>query len=439
MLSINTKRIAASALLFLSMSIPFRALAFPAEVTVFSPTAFLPFQTALTSLGTAIVTSVNSGSAAIMGSTSPQYGVPVGLNAVKAAIDASAAKASKERLESTQVMIDQIANSSASTSHENSVVNGAYDGAAGICAHTAAAAAGVVGDKAVAYTAQRYTRGAAVRASTAGSFKEQLNDVQQSHRDQYCDPETDPKRCVNSALSPAKPSLKVKTSDGDVSLANADVDAKTLFNGSGGGSKQSNRANLTFTQANMDAAGALNENIISSGDNPRALSGAEFDTPDGKTYEGLRLAYLARRSVAETILAEILAERAPIEGSKEILTALEKNTPKELRPYITGRINYIKSFNEFATNPKISPLELMDIQVKSRIDNPDWLSFVNTAPTMQLQREQVIMQALALRMQYMDIRRKEELAVLASITASESLKANMLPRLQAVLASLAKH
>lgn len=317
---------------------------------------------------------------------------------------------------------------------EQQSLNGAFLGAANTCAVQAGASSATVADMTTAYTAQRYATAAAVRQAKAPPTADQLAGGVVNHRIYYCNPDTDPKKCSDGTAAANVP----LAGGGKVDLKDADVKAKSLFDGVGDGT--GNTTNLTYTKDQMDASHAFIDNVIAVGDAPKGLSPTEFDTVAGKSYHGLQLAYTARLDLSRQTLEEIASARSPIPGSDQTLKAMLDNTSSDygMKGYIQDRINMIKKFSQFSGTPQVSPIELLDIQVKSRSDNAGWMSYINIATSDQVRREQVMIAALSLRMQYMQMRQSERIAAMQAITSAETAKANMLPRLQSTLKQIGK-
>ncbi len=121
---------------------------------------------------------------------------------------------------------------------EQQSLNGAFLGAANTCASQAGASTATVADMTTAYTAQRYATAAAVRQAKAPSTADQLAGDVKNHRTYYCNPDTDPKKCVDGTAV-----AKVKLAGGGaVDLKDADVKAKSLFDGVGDGTGNTTKA-----------------------------------------------------------------------------------------------------------------------------------------------------------------------------------------------------
>lgn len=312
-------------------------------------------------------------------------------------------------------------------------MDGAYLPAGNTCADRAAAATASASDGTVAYQAKRYGAAMRYRAAKAPDTREQLNDAVENHRIYYCDPATDPLRCNGHA--PAKTFSK---NGKQITMPDADSSAKTLFDGAGNGEHISN---LTYVPEQMDAAGAYINSALAVGDTPRALSPAEAKTDEGQVYQGLKLAYEARISLSREVLLQIQGSRAPIEGSDQLLQGMVDSTSADygMKDYVQGRVKEIQKFQAFNSSPKVSPMELLDIQVKSRSDNPGWLAYINNAERDQVVKEQTVMMSLQLRMQYMQLRQQEMTSALLAINSAETTKANLLPKINTTMSNLTRH
>lgn len=315
-------------------------------------------------------------------------------------------------------------------------MNGAYLPAGNTCADRTAAATGSVTDQTVAYQSARYGNAMRVRASKAPDAREQLYSIAKNHEIYYCDKKTDPLQC-NGQKQPGK---TVKTTDGDMPMPDGDTSAKSLFDGAG---DDKHLANLTFTQGQEEAANAFINNMIDSGDTPRALSPAEAVTSEGQIYQGLKLAYESRIDMSRMAMANILAARTHIADSDNLVKAMQDTIPANdygMKDYLDDRVKkmqkYSPSFND--TTP-ISPMELLDIQVKMRSDNAGWMTYINNAERDQVAKEQAIMTSLLLRIQYMQLRNQEVQVALQAVASAESAKANMIPRINAAAHGLSNN
>lgn len=312
-------------------------------------------------------------------------------------------------------------------------MDGGYLPAGNTCADRSAASVATVSEQTIAYQAKRYGSSMRFRAAKAGGSREQLNEVVDNHRIYYCDPATDPLRCNGHV--PAKMYSK---DNKPVTMPDADSSSKSLFDGAGNGDHISN---LTYVPEQMDAAGAYINTTIAAGDTPAALSPAEAKTDEGQVYQGLKLAYEARISLSREVLLEIQGSRAPIAGSDQLLNNMLETTSSDygMKDYLERRINEIKKFDWFSKAAQVSPIELLDIQVKSRSDNAGWLAYINNADRDQVVKEQAVMMSLMLRMQYMQLRQSEKTAALQAISSAEAAKANLLPKIDTTMKNLMRH
>lgn len=311
--------------------------------------------------------------------------------------------------------------------------NGAYLPAGNTCADRAAANVSAAADATVTYTSKSFGVAAKRSVAKAPAPKDQLANAVKEHRTDYCDPKTDPKRCDGNA-----PTNTYEKDGKRVSMPDGDTDSKSLFDGAGDETKA--EGNLTYTKEQSIAAAAYVKNAIDSGDTPRGLSAAEFDTEEGRAYHGLKLAFESRVGLSRNILTDIHSARAPIKGSEGLLDEMVSATSTDfnMREYITNRQNEIKKFGQFKSRAPVSPMEIIDIQVKSRSDNAAWWKYINNAAPDQVRKEQAVMMAIGLRMQYMQLRQSEMLSAIQAINAAEATKANMQPRLQSALNNLSR-
>lgn len=397
-------------------------------VTEFMPPAALQLATLFGSITAAITASI--GTVATPGALTNPIANPMVANfaTINGTLMGIQADQKITQAESSKQLVEQLRNNQVAAPTQIAATNGVFMGAPTTCAEVASVNVATVAEQTVAYQNQKYSSGSRSRLSKAGTPQDQVKEQTDQHRKSYCDPATDPKKCTDQSGTTAS----VPVAGGSVKLLDADVKSSSMFTGTGDG--KTTFSNLTFTKEQMAAARAFSENTISVGDTPRGLSPAELNKPEGKVYHGLKLAYTARISMSQDVLSDIISFREPIQGSDDTLKAMLDSTTSNngLSQYIQGRIDAIKKFYEFST-PKVSAIELLDIQVKSRTNNPGWIAFVDTALPAQLARESVLMQAASLNLQYMLYRQNEKIMALQAITAAESAKTNTLPRVQAAL------
>jgi len=255
----------------------------------------------------------------------------------------------------------------------------------------------------------------AAAAGNAPSIPEQQALVDDTHRHTYCNPDTDPQKCKDGRTE--------KNEKGEL-MADADKSSESLFSGAG----VSGRAeNLTFTPKQLDAAEKYIKNVIDSADTPRKLTSSEYDTAEGKKYEGLRTVYESKMSMSRNVLIDIKSQRTPMESSSKILDAIRDGSPVGGAGYINDRVTRLLGWHP---NGDISPLELMDIDIGRRADNPAWYEAINTsADQISLLREQTFMLAMMLKMQYAQMRQHEVTSALSATTSAETTKSNMKPKL----------
>jgi hypothetical protein len=256
---------------------------------------------------------------------------------------------------------------------------------------------------------------AAAAAGNAPSIPEQQALVDDIHHHTYCNPDTDPEKCKNGRTE--------KNEKGE-DMMDADKSSESLFSGAG---VPGRTEDLTFTPKQLEAAEKYIKNVIDSADTPRKLTPSEYDTAEGKKYEGLRTVYESRMSLARNVLIDIKSQRTPMKDSSEILDAIRDGSPVGGAGYINNRVARLLGWDP---DGNISPLELMDIDIRRRVDNPAWYEAINTsADQVSLLREQTFMLAMLLKMQYMQMRQHEVTAALEATSSAESTKANMKPKL----------
>ena len=293
-------------------------------------------------------------------------------------------------------------------------------------ASTAAAAAPVSQNYAYYKSAASY-RGA-FRAGNAGAAPDQKRQVQSNHFNYYCDPNTDPSKCANAPAPQGNGSTK------NEAMVSADERATSLFGGAGA---VGHVENLTYTAKQQQAAQDYITNAVDGTDAPRKLSAAEYNTPQGQQYEGLRVAYESRMSLSRDALEFVLAARTPIVGSHQAVADMANGDLATGQPptaITASASNYVKSKLNDPTNGillyspsgDVSAMQLLDLEIGRRADNPDWYAAINsTADTNALLRELVFMSALQLKMQYRSLREQEFTAAIQAVNAAETTKLNM--------------
>lgn len=288
---------------------------------------------------------------------------------------------------------------------------------------THAAYAGTVLDISKSIASSSSARMAA-RVGNAPVAQKQLESVESEHQAVYCDKLTDPTKCANSPNPNGAPNGRTDALASKDTMSGADTRSDALFIGAGSPGRS---GNLTFTPAQQRAADAFVMNAVSAGSAPRKLSPAEYNNPDnsGKQYEGLRLTYAARTSIAQDYLTGIAAQRKPMAGSAKVLDDLAQTTQGS---YVERRRNQLKPFS---ASGDLSERELLDIEIMRRADNPEWHTFVNgSASPSALVREQTLMMAMSLKMQYQQMKSIEIATALAAIQSAEATKTNLMPQIK---------
>lgn len=255
------------------------------------------------------------------------------------------------------------------------------------------------------------------RAGNAPTAADQATLTDAIHKRDYCDPLTTPGGCND---------VTIQSNARSEPMAAADQKAQSLFSGAG---KDGRTPNLTFDPKQLLAGQKFVANVIDSTDSPRKLSPAEYDTPEGKRYEGLRIVNESKMSLSRDTLLDILNERQAVPNSTAVLAAIKDGSPAGGGAYIADREAKVRLHSP---SGNISPLELMDIEVGRRVDNPKWYEEVNTNMNSEsLLKEQTMMLAMMMKMQYLQLRRGEITTSLAAVQAAEATKANMGGKLQA--------
>lgn len=273
--------------------------------------------------------------------------------------------------------------------------------------------------------ASQYKSGARQRSGNAPSSPEQAMLAENIHSRTYCDSETAPGKACQ--VQPKRDSVTGE------SLKAADVKSESLFTGAG---EDGRKGNLTYSRDQIDAARQYINHVISASDTPRKPTPGEYGTEEGKKYEGLRQVYMARVSMAQDTMSNILAMRTPIPGSKRILDEIKAGSP-------AGGVSIIKereaAVRRYSRAGDLSPLELIDLEVRRRADNPAWYEAINTQSNpAALAREQTFMLALMLKMQYMQYLQGEGVAALSAQQSAEAAKSGMRDKLTQAEAAMVR-
>lgn len=264
--------------------------------------------------------------------------------------------------------------------------------------------------------ASRYKAGARQRSGNAPATPEQALMAENTHARTYCDSETAPGKTCQ--VQPKRDSISGEP------LKAADVKAESLFAGAG---EDGRKGNLTYSQDQVEAARQYINNVIDTSDAPRKPTPSEYSSPEGKKYEGLRQVYMARVSMAQDTMSNILAMRTPVPDSKRILDEIKAGSPVGGADIIAEREAEVRRYSR---NGDLSPLELLDLEVRRRVDNPAWYEAINTqANPASLAREQTFMLAMMLKMQYLQYRQGEGLAALNAQQSVEAAKTGMRDKL----------
>jgi hypothetical protein len=269
-----------------------------------------------------------------------------------------------------------------------------------------------------------------VKAGTAPPGPDQQRLIQSVHVSKYCDKQTDPNQCAG-----VKPVSNGSTTNEQ--MVNSDASSATIFSGAG---SPGHVANLTFSPTQTQAGQDFITNAIDGTDTPRQLSKAEYNTPQGFQYEGLRVAYEARMSTARNAMEDILASRTIAPGSYATLQAMETADQGKWANYIKKRLNdpsngillYSNGTAPGTTAGDASPMELLDIEVGRRADNPDWITNVSADNSVQsLLRGLSFMMADMIKMQYMSLKLQQEALAISATNSASATKADMLPQVMA--------
>lgn len=391
------------------------AYAFPAEVVAVTPPALLQIQqTVSTGVGIPVATAVDTQGVLIV------QAIGDAANGLKTII-----------LQSQNQLAQQLqsqANAQMQLQNQQKALSAAPDACASIS--SAAYATAVSANRSWQASVNSYA--GKVKAGTAPPAGAQIINTLNNDYNNYCDPSTTPDACASAAKPQTNGSKKPE------SMVGADKSSGTLFNGAG---DPGHVANLTFTPNQVTAANDYIQNTIDSGDAPRKLSKEEFQTLQGQQYEGLRIAYEARISMARDALANIESERQPVAGSALIVQNMKTSDGGfSTANYVNGKFNDPKNgIALYSQNGDVSPMQLLDLEVGRRVDNPDWYTQVNTTTSVEsLTREQVFMTALILKMEYMRLKDSEYMLGMTAQNTAALVKQQMLPQIRAADAAVAQ-
>lgn len=179
------------------------------------------------------------------------------------------------------------------------------------------------------------------------------------------------------------------------SMANADVMAETLLSGAGRPGKNSDHS---FSPAQVAAAQRFIINAIGNSQLP-TLTATQEGTEEGRRYVALQRADAARYSIAQKAFVDALAWKTPVEGLAERLGQTWRNMRGAIVP-------------NAAMPDKLSMEGFMVLEVERRYANPQWHVEVSRAAPAAIAREALFMQALQLRMQWLQIEQNRKVELL---------------------------
>jgi len=259
---------------------------------------------------------------------------------------------------------------------------------------------------------------ASARAKHAQDSETQAASVLTLHKEKYCD----------GAVDPACRGARAADNGRGEQMKNADAQASSLLSGAGDYNRSEN---LTYTDEQKKAALAYIDNTTDATDQPKKLSEREAETDSGRSYEGLRLVYESRISMARQSLFAILGSRLPVQNSGEILSRMQETATGGVGGSGAWMQERLASLKKGSVRQNISQMELLKLDIDRRYSNPDWYAAIGKASDSSLLREMVLMQATFLNMEYMKLRDREVSAAIAAQQAMESIRAEIKPRLLA--------
>lgn len=274
-----------------------------------------------------------------------------------------------------------------------------------LAAVNAAAAAAIAARNAeildkMAKFARSGARGAGGGASAAA--------VVDSHK-KYCDRSTD-KSCVTDATNPL--------------MMDADKKAESILYGAGN-AKEGVKI-LTYTQEQEAAALVALQNMTTGSEPPRTLSKVEAETPPGTIYQARKIEYDMMVSAASIPMAEVLASRSSMPNSSDLLKVMRKNSDGDSGVWMSSELDKIQA----KVGSKISPADLLRIEIGRRVDNPGWMKDIQAMNNQtSLLRELIFMEALSLKMQYAAHLTAESQALVQGSQAINTIKSRLSPEL----------
>jgi hypothetical protein len=401
----------------------------PVSVDTFAPNAAMqitdPIVAAITSLGSDITTEF----------TTLENDIGNGFNGLKTMLVAAQEQASQAQIQAIANQTATMQNMAIANQSQTTTVgaNGQMVTASG-CASSSIANYASSAKQVASYNKSVAGGTLAAKAGNAPPAAIQVTAIQNQHYNTYCDPSTDPDGCKggqkagsNGGPNPAD------------TLANADESAQTLSDGAG---NIGHVSNLTYTAQQQQAATAYISNVIDGGESPRKLSDQEYKTPQGQMYEGLRIAYEAKMSLAREALTYVASSRIAIPGSyAKTIVPMENADGGSSAAYLQAQMQRIEQYPPGCTGCStgdVSPMELLTLDVGRRVDNPTWYTTINTTTnTNALLREQTLMMAQLLKIQLMRLKGEELRTALAGLNAAESTKTVMLPKIERADAAVA--
>jgi hypothetical protein len=192
-------------------------------------------------------------------------------------------------------------------------------------------------------------------------------------------------------------------------LPNADIQMGSVIDGASANAAASKKTVLTgvapytYSQADLSASYAYLQNVVSGTvppTTPKSIEGTE----KGKEYTAKRHQILAQSSAITQVMGDIISRRSPVANLGDMAaTVFNDNT-------LSGK--------------KISWMSMIKMDVDRRYSNPDWFLKTNTLPPEAILKEIVYMQALALNMQFAQIRQGENLEILGAMQLAKKLEAD---------------
>jgi len=205
------------------------------------------------------------------------------------------------------------------------------------------------------------------------------------------------------------------------SMPDADANIESILTGAGMPGKDSE---LSFTSDQEEAARAYSRLSIDPHP-PQNITKTEAGTEQGKLYVALQKMYQANISGAERVQFDAIASRVPFPGSAKYVSDIKQSD--DAAKYFNA------TASKQAKSGNMSWAEMAEFEAGRRSRNPYWAATVATATPEQIQREQAMMQALAIDLQYQSLRQLEKLSINIGLLLASETRKELRPAIEAQL------